>query len=194
MMKKLVDGLRWFWTQFPFAPLLVLVLGLQLIKEFYPFSHFPMYQRFDEQATYLFITNEKDEPLPMQTHFSYKGARLKKSFKNSLREVAEDHGRKLETATEADMEAAGTDVLKDLYKRALKTDARKLKSMDATEVKLWHGLITLKNDKFIDEKKELARLTVNRGEIEAAAAAKAGSPPPAEKEDPVDPSEPEDGQ
>lgn len=182
-MKKIAQGLRWFWTQFPFAPLLVLVLALQLMEEFYPFSHFPMYQRFDEAATYLYLTNEKDEPIPMQTHFSYKGARLKKSFKNSLRDEAKKHDRKLETATEADMKAAGEEVLRELYKRALKTDARKLQKIPGSEVRLWHGLMTLKDDKFIDEKVELARMTLDRGEIDAAAAKKSGAPAPVEEAD-----------
>lgn len=170
-MKKLLQGLRWFWTKFPFAPLLVLVLALQIIEEAYPFSHFPMYQRFDEQATYLFITNEADTPVPLQTHFSYKASRVKKNFKSALRKVAESHGRKLETATEADMREAGDKVLRELFKKA---NPRKLAPIAAQEVKLWHGIVTLKDGKMLDERMFLAARPVDRAALEAAAAAGKG--------------------
>jgi hypothetical protein len=184
-MSKILQGLRWFFTRVPFAPLLVLVLFLQIVEEFYPFSQFPMYQRFDEQATYLFVTNGKDEIIPVQKHFSYGTSRVKKSFKNSLRDEAKKHGRKLETATEEDMKAAGADVLKDLYKLALKKDARKLKSIQGDEIKLWHGLITLENDKFSDKQVELASLKLDRAKIDEEAAKKGDAPveeAPQEKE------------
>lgn len=176
-MKKVLHALRWFWTRFPFAPLLVLVLALQVMEEFYPFSHFPMYQRFDEEATYLFITNELDEPLPLQTHFSYKASRVKKNFKSRLRKVAEWNGRKLETATQGDMRAAGAIVLDNLFERALHNSPHKLATIQGQSVRLWHGTLRLnKDDSLDDDRFLLAERAVDPAAIQQAMAQRGDQP------------------
>jgi len=74
----------------------VLVLVSQWILEWYPISHFPMYSRFGSRSHYVYVTDENDEPLPVERDFSVRAAYLKKVYG---RNFGRFHGNKKLAAT-----------------------------------------------------------------------------------------------
>lgn len=96
------------------AFLCVLVaLILKLIGDAWPLSHFPMYSSISDSADILFVTNEKDEPLPMSRLFNVGSAQSKKRFETYLKKVAQT--RKYEEATEEQRRRAGEELLENLW-------------------------------------------------------------------------------
>ena len=70
-----------FWS-------VIVAIALVAIGDRYPFSHFPMYSKVDGKADILYITNEKDEPLPMRTIFRVGSAQGKKRYENTLKKIS----------------------------------------------------------------------------------------------------------
>jgi hypothetical protein len=65
---------------------LVTVACLQL-KEWFPFSHFPMYSKNREESIVLYLTDENDEVIPTGPAFGYPAFRLKKLHDTALRKL-----------------------------------------------------------------------------------------------------------
>ncbi len=73
-------GWRAFWRH-PLTPLLVLGLALQLVREEYPFTHYPMYSRpAAEPNGYYYITDAGGDPLPVTWHTGMTPSRVGKQF------------------------------------------------------------------------------------------------------------------
>ena len=58
-----------------------------MVKENYPFSHNPMYSKFDPYTYYLHATDEKGETLLFREQFGFSAIRLKKVFTTKMKEV-----------------------------------------------------------------------------------------------------------
>lgn len=73
-----------FWQRLPFRTTLLVVIGLYLIKERYPFSNFPMYSKVDEEADILYVTDQADRSLAMKKVFDLGSGSAKKIYKKEL--------------------------------------------------------------------------------------------------------------
>lgn len=51
-----------------------------LLKENFPFSHFPMYESFSDYSFVIYVADKDGEPLPVQSITSFKTSKLKKIF------------------------------------------------------------------------------------------------------------------
>ncbi len=48
--------------------------------EWYPFSDFPMYSDFEEQAYYVYVTDRDDKPVPIAATFGIAPSDVKKAY------------------------------------------------------------------------------------------------------------------
>ncbi len=51
-----------------------------LVKEEFPFSHFPMYESFSDYSFIVYVADRDGEPIPVQSITSQKTSKLKKIF------------------------------------------------------------------------------------------------------------------
>jgi hypothetical protein len=55
--------------------------------EFYPFSNFPMYSRFEPDTYYVYVMNKRGEIVPVGTTFGRSISDLKKTYDSNLKRV-----------------------------------------------------------------------------------------------------------
>jgi hypothetical protein len=94
-----------------------LVLTLFIIKEQFPFSNFPMYSNFDNEAEVLFISDQTDRPVAMDKVFRTGSAATKKTYKGELGRLCTPQKRDTKDATAEERAAAGKTVLIGMVKR-----------------------------------------------------------------------------
>lgn len=112
--------------RFPFTFVLVMVGILALMREWYPFSHFPMYARFENYTYYVYVTDHNETPLPVESLFGIRTANLKKIYQKELRRIARDHPRGTKGLPREQRREAGDYVLQFLRENSAnprKTDA-----------------------------------------------------------------------
>lgn len=76
----------------PLGQLLVFLLFLYQVKEFYPFTHVPMYSDPEASAPYLFLADAAGEPLPVRAHCGVTNPKLRKMYRNRLDDYCERRG------------------------------------------------------------------------------------------------------
>lgn len=103
--------LRRLWGYLPFRHMTVLVIALYLIGDQFPFSNFPMYSNFDNEADVFFVTDQKDQPLPMEGVFKTGSSSAKKRFKKELGKICNPKGRDTKQSTLEERHAAGEIIL-----------------------------------------------------------------------------------
>lgn len=69
----------------PLKVALLLTAVCLIVKEQFPFSHFPMYQSFSDYSFSVYVADRDGEPLPVQAITSYKTSKLKKIFHDEQR-------------------------------------------------------------------------------------------------------------
>lgn len=110
-----MERLRRFWHAVPFRHMTAFVIALMIVKEQFPFSNFPMYSNIDAEADVVFITDQKDQPLPMDDVFRSGSSTAKKAYKKELGRLTQRDGRDPKLATAAERKAAGAIVLHDWH-------------------------------------------------------------------------------
>lgn len=55
--------------------------------EFYPFSNFPMYSRFEPDTYYVYVKDKRDEIVPVGTMFGRSISDLKKTYDSNLKRL-----------------------------------------------------------------------------------------------------------
>jgi len=103
---------RCLWCLTPLVLSTVLCL---MLKENFPFSHFPMYSAFGKRTHYVYLTDGKDRPVPVESITYVRTGRLKKIFNQKLAETAGETGKKKRELTPAERSAAGEHTLRWLY-------------------------------------------------------------------------------
>jgi hypothetical protein len=105
------------WTDVPLRILLVLTLLNLLLRENFPFSHFPMYASFGDFTYYVFVADEHDEPLALRRVFGVSAPFLKKLYDGEVR-AHRRAGRALSAMTPTELNRAGLVALTHLWGRA----------------------------------------------------------------------------
>ena len=138
--------LRALWSRVPFRHMTALVIALFVIKEQFPFSNFPMYSNFDTEADVIFVTDQNDQPLPMDRVFKTGSAATKKTWKGEVALLVNPGKRDTNDATAAERAEAGRTVLAALVKRM------RAKEIPAgtTSLRLYLRTFALDGDVFID--------------------------------------------
>jgi len=70
----------------------VLVPLLLIVRENYPFSHFPMYSGMAPGAHYYYLADEQGEALPVKKLFGLSASRMKKVYYAKLNDIADEQG------------------------------------------------------------------------------------------------------
>lgn len=138
---KVHPFLHSFWRAIPFRPMTLLVVAMFFIKEEFPFSNFPMYSNFDEEADVVFVTDQNDAPLPMEALFGTGSAGTKKRYEAELATLCNTSGRDTEQSTAAERQAAGRVELAGLTK---KLKAKALRS-GTTELRFYLRTFSLQD-------------------------------------------------
>ncbi len=115
----------------PFLHLWLLVFFCLSIKEFYPFSNFPMYSDPDETENYLVVgqvTPEEEngwKPLPVRELTGITAPKVKKMFKSRRDAYCDEVDKDSDELSEAELAAIGQDLLNYLREQALaRTDGK----------------------------------------------------------------------
>ena len=148
-MRDLIRKIRCRDVAFAF----LLTAALYFIKEWYPFSHFPMYSRLDPRATLVFLTDQNDEPLGFRTQFGFAASNAKKKYNSRLDEVASEHGRRFFSASPEDKKEAAADLLDYFYDRRRKG---KFEARQVTELRFYHRVLEWKGGKMHETDEFLA--------------------------------------
>ncbi|MFT4548035.1 MAG: hypothetical protein ACI8XO_000037 [Verrucomicrobiales bacterium] len=64
-----------------------------VVKENFPFSHYPMYSNFEDQTYYVWLADREGEPIPAQTLTYHRLGKIKKIYNDGLLDVREKVGR-----------------------------------------------------------------------------------------------------
>jgi hypothetical protein len=121
----------------PFRDVATVVVALYFIGERFPFSNFPMYSNFDEEARVVFVTDESGGVLPIKQLFRRASSSSKKMYKARLNRICRENGTGPDDASEDDRRAAAAWVLDELLK--LKRP-RSFEELTAGKAKLQLGI------------------------------------------------------
>ena len=154
-MQKRISVLKTIWQRLPFRHMTALIVALFVIKEQFPFSNFPMYSNFDNEADVIFVTDQNDEPVPMDQVFRTGSAATKKTYKGELARIVNPLGRDTNDATAEERAAAGLIALKGLQKRIKPGSLAE----GTSALKIYRRTFRLEGDQFIDlEPEQLAEV------------------------------------
>ena len=145
-MPDFLSRCRSWWLRLPFRHMTALVIALYVIKEQFPFSNFPMYSNFDNEADVVFVTDQADQPVPMDRVFRTGSAATKKVYKGELATLVNPQGRDTNDATLEERSKAGAVVLKGLKKRIKDGSLAE----GTTGLKLYRRTFRLEDDEFHD--------------------------------------------
>ena len=109
------------WARFvrhPASLLVWFVILLSIVKEQYPFSHFPMYSGFERQTWYLYFKTADGEPIQTKRAFRNTVARCKKTYGTIRNDYLEETGKMHADLTDADHEIIGTRLIETLKEKA----------------------------------------------------------------------------
>jgi len=63
--------------------LVAVTVGCLWLKENYPFSHFPMYDKFSDETLYVFVSDRDRNPVALQKVTLHRTGRLKKQYEGN---------------------------------------------------------------------------------------------------------------
>lgn len=135
------------------APLWVLVILNLLIKESFPFSHFPMYSKFSKFTYYIFITDETGEPIPMRDNFGIRPTFLKKIYITEVK-LANPGGLPMTALPETVLNRAGLALLERVrqFPKSREIAAGKFRKLRLYQMNLYLENGTIRREKrFIAE-------------------------------------------
>lgn len=114
---------------FPLKTFLVVLVLCGVVKDNFPFSHFPMYDHFPEHTFYVFVKDGRGGPIALESVTGMRTANFKKPYDKELNRIRKSlDKRKLELSV-AEREPAGRRALENLYQRAPEPVKRRLESL-----------------------------------------------------------------
>jgi len=106
----------------PLFHFLVLVAFAYQIKEFYPFTHIPMYSDPEPRAPYMFLTDAGGHALGVRAHCGVTNPRMRKMYHGRLKQHCREHGVDPANVPPAVEQQVALEVIAFLRERALKRD------------------------------------------------------------------------
>jgi hypothetical protein len=111
-MMRYLTGLRfrchWFLVVLMGAIIPLATSNTEKPGEFYPFSNFPMYSRFEPETYYVYVKSEKGDVVPVGPMFGRSISDLKKAYDRKLSNLKKTIKgvRKIDMPADKKMEAA----------------------------------------------------------------------------------------
>jgi len=139
----------------PLLSLALIVAALAVIGDEFPFSNFPMYANFDEEAQVLFITDENGTPFAMKRLFKRSPSSAKKIYKAYLEDACAASGIRAADAGAEEQGRAAEKVLDKLLTQH-KRDKFDEATAGARSLQLRLRRIRLRGDVFEDTSVVLA--------------------------------------
>ena len=143
-----------YFFNLPLKLLIVITLLNLLFRENYPFTHYPMYSSFSRFSNFIYIADEKDEPIPMKKIFGIKSNFLKKIYMEEIEKLSSKKGIEVREFKNTDFKMAGDVALNYLIENCVTSPVvqqyRSIKLYD-TIIFLNEGKIQ-KDKRFITEK------------------------------------------
>jgi hypothetical protein len=99
-------------AKIPFLGVIALALLMQATKEFYPFSHYPMYSDLPPSVEYYYLSTATGELIPQLRFFGFSTSWTKKMLNSRLKKIAA--GANMEDATPEQIREAGKQTLQYL--------------------------------------------------------------------------------
>ena len=122
----------------------VALVAVNLIaRDNYPFSHFPMYDRFTDHTFYVYVTDRNGDPVALQTTTSIRSSRLKKPYDRRLDQVRKRLGKRKRELTVEERRDAGEEALTSLYADSSPEGKRRLDEL--SPITLQHVDIYMKD-------------------------------------------------
>ena len=134
----------------PLVTFFLVLVACWIIRDNYPFSHFPMYDKFPDHTYYIFVKNGDDEPIAFQKTTGTRTAGFKKPYDKELNAIRKELGKRKRELTAAEREPAGLRALQRLYDNA--NDAVKRRLEEIAPLRLYHADINMTDDGKIDER------------------------------------------
>lgn len=125
--------------RFPVKTFVVILAACWIAKDNYPFSHFPMYDKFPDHTFYIFLKDGKGEPVPLQTVTGTRTASFKKPYDKELNKIRKQLKKSKKDLTVAERAPAALRSLKTLYKNSPEEVKRRLEAL--SPLRLYHAEI-----------------------------------------------------
>lgn len=136
LLLAIAFALLFFDRGFPVKVCVGLVIISFAARENYPFSHYPMYDRFTDHTFYVYIADGEGDPLPIQTLTGTRTSRIKKPYDKALDVVRKEQDKRKRELTPAECRAAGEAALLKLYEDATESGREKLTAR--SPIRLYH--------------------------------------------------------
>ncbi len=136
----------------PLRTFCVVLLLCGVVKDNFPFSHFPMYDSFPDHTFYIYVVDGKGEPVPLETVTGTRTANFKKPYDKELNKVRKTLDKRKRELTAAEREPAGRRALENLYKRAPEPVKRRLEAL--APLQLYHADILMVDGDIVEPEPE----------------------------------------
>jgi len=145
-------ALLFFDRGFPIKLCVALVILNFAARDNYPFSHFPMYDRFTDHTFYVFVADRDDQPVPLQDLTSIRTSRLKKPYDKDLNVIRKELGKRKRELTAAECAPAGRRALEQLYRSSNKAAQARLEAL--APLRLYHANLYIRDGEIIEPEPE----------------------------------------
>lgn len=98
-----------FLRQVPFLSVILLALLLQGMKEFYPFSHYPMFSVLTPDVEFYYLTDSQGKLVPQKTYFGFSTSWTRKMLNTRLAKLS--GGDNIDNASPVEIREAGQQTL-----------------------------------------------------------------------------------
>ncbi len=102
----------------PFGQFWLFIVFLYQVKEFYPFTHVPMYSDPEPRAPYLYLADAEGGALGVRAHCGVTNPKLRKMFRSRLADHCAGHGLDKSDPPQAAVDAVAAGVFAFLRERA----------------------------------------------------------------------------
>jgi hypothetical protein len=140
-------------AHFRLKTFVVVLVICWVVKDNYPFSHFPMYDKFPDHTFYIFLKDGEDKPVPLQVVTGTRTSTFKKPYDKALNRVRKDLKKRKRELTVAERESSGLDALTQLYNNAPDEVKRKLEEL--SPLRLYHAEVDMTEEGIVEREPEL---------------------------------------
>ena len=102
----------------PLGQFILFLTFLYQVKEFYPFTHIPMYSDPEARAPYLYLADGEGNALGVKTHGGITNPKMRKMYRARLEDYCKEHGLDKKSPPDAAVQTVGEDVIGFLRKHA----------------------------------------------------------------------------
>ncbi len=141
-------GLPGFLKRFPLKTFCLVLILCSLVKDNYPFSHFPMYDEFPDHTFYVFVKDGRGQPIALEEVTGKRTANFKKPYDKELNRIRAKLDKRKRELSVAEREPAGRRALENLYGRAPDAVKRRLEAL--APLQLFHADILMVEGEIVE--------------------------------------------